>query len=116
MLTNVPLALRPKTFWVHNQVNRKADTKFLTKTFIDLVKDCRYYNDLNPDISIGPHQVKKLSASYGLQVGQDIEKLRKTMGFSKVRIMFKNYVAWVPPLEMHCVLPGGTFDPTEDND
>ena len=27
----------------------------------------------------------------------------------------KNYVAWVPPLDVHCVLPGGTFDPTEVN-
>ena len=38
------------------------------------------------------------------------------MGFSSTKILLKNYVAWVPPLDVHCVLPGGTFDPTEVND
>ena len=101
---------------MHNKITREANKAYLSKLFIDVVKDCRIYNDLNPNIPIGPHQVRKLSASYSIQVGQDIEALRKTMGFSSTKILLKNYVAWVPPLDVHCVLPCGTFDPTEVND
>ena len=114
-LERVPLNNRTKSLWVHNKITREANKTYLTKLFIDVVKDCRIYNDLDPNIPIGPHQVRKLSASYGIQVGQDIEVLRKTMGFSSTKILLKNYVAWVPPLDVHCVLPGGTFDPTEVN-
>ena len=104
MLEHVPPLLRPKSLWVHPRfrLNRKIDLKYLSNIFIELIKDTRIFNDLNPEIPIGPHQTKKLSASYSLQIGQDLEKVRKTMGFSTIRIMLKNYVAWVPQLEIYC--------------
>ena len=62
MLEHVPPLLRPKSLWVHPRfrLNRKIDIKYLSNIFIELIKDTRIFNDLNPEIPIGPHQTKKL--------------------------------------------------------
>ena len=53
--------------------------------------------------------MRKFAASYANKVGQVKERIRINMGFSSLKILRKNYVAKVPELKIHCVLPGGTF-------
>ena len=84
---------------------------FLTRVFKTLVENSRKFFKRRGKVDIGPHQARKFAASYASQVGQDEEFVRKVMGFSDVSIFRKNYVAPVPFLKMHCVLPGGTFIP-----
>ena len=60
---------------------------------------------------IYPHQMRKLSASHALAVGQNVDLVRKNMGFSSEYILRKNYVASVPPLSHACSLPGGPYFP-----
>ena len=82
----------------------------VTKLFSSLVEDCRLFYGLSIDLSIGPHQMRKLAASYAHLVGQD-EDTVKDMGFSSVSTLRKHYVGDVPPLRLPCVLPGGPFFP-----
>ena len=79
--------------------------------FKTLVEDSRKSYKRRGKVNIGPHQARKFAASYASQVGQDEDLVRKVMGFSDLDILRKNYVAPVPFLKMHCVLPGGTFIP-----
>ena len=60
--------------------------------------------------------MRKLAASYAIQVGQEEHQVKVKLGFSDVRILRKNYVAQVPPLKEACVLPGGTFIPNRDHE
>ena len=83
----------------------------VTKLFSSLVEDCRLFYGLSIDLSIGPHQMRKLAASYAHLVGQDEDTVKDNMGFSSVSTLRKHYVGDVPPLRLPCVLPGGPFFP-----
>ena len=75
--------------------------------------DCLYLNDLEGSQNqVTPHQMRKFAASYSHQLGQDEEKVRQVMGFSSLKVLKKNYQAQVPPPELPCVLPGGSFSPS----
>ena len=75
------------------------------------MKDYRKHNNLPIDIPIGPHQTRKFSAAYSVQLGQKKANIIKVMGFSSGTILKKNYVAKVPPLTVPCALPGGPHLP-----
>ena len=66
--------------------------------------------------AIGVHHMRKLAATYAIQVGQPEDRVRVKLGFSSVRIMRKNYVAEAPPLRVACVLPGGAFIPDRSHE
>ena len=65
---------------------------------------------------IGVHQMRKLAATYAIQVGQDEQVVKVKLGFSTVRILRKNYVAEAPSLREACVLPGGSFVPNREQE
>ncbi|CAL4093494.1 unnamed protein product [Meganyctiphanes norvegica] len=106
-----PLTQRHPFLWSSPSCSRPLSTRFLSNLFISVVKDSRRFHDLSADISVGPHGMRKFAASYSAQVGLNEERVKRVMGFSSTRILRKNYVAWVPPLRVPCVLPGGTFLP-----
>ena len=110
-LRKFPLKDHPKVLWSSPKTGRALDTKVLTGVFKTLVEDSRKSYKRRGKVNIGPHQARKFAASYASQVGQDEDLVRKVMGFSDLDILRKNYVAPVPFLKMHCVLPGGTFIP-----
>ena len=66
-------------------------------------------------MSVGPHQMCMLAASYSLKFRQDVNLVLKVMGFSSDVIFRKNYVAEVPDLLFSCVLPGGPIFPSGDD-
>ena len=82
----------------------------LTKCFKNTVMEARNWAGLTQDIPIGPHQVRKLAASYSKKLGMPEKIFRKKMGFSSVAIMRKNYMGEVPDLKFSCVLPGGIYN------
>ena len=100
--------------WVLPNTPDNLILKKLTSTFISVVKDALRDADLSIDISIGPHQMRKLSASHAWKAGQDEEIIREIMGFASLMILRKNYIAEVPNLNIACVLPGGSFSPPMD--
>ena len=79
--------------------------------FVKVVQDALKDAGLPIGIKIGPHQMRKLSASLSHKVGQDENLVREVMGFSSMGILRKNYIADVPPLNIACVLPGGPYFP-----
>ena len=116
LLDEVPLSLRHPCLWIKPRTVVQWSKASLTKCFVNVVRDSRIYNDLAVPAEIGPHQMRKLSASYAALVGQPETLVCKVMGFSSKKIFRKNYVAWVPPLLVSCVLPGGTFLAVNCND
>lgn len=109
LLDDVPLHLRHPYLWIKPRSVVQWSKDSLTKCFVNVVRDSRLYNDIAVPVEIGPHQMRKFSASYASLVGQAELNVRKVMGFSSLKIFRKNYVAWVPPLLVSCVLPGGPF-------
>ena len=105
-----PSVSRP--LWRLPKSGRPLSQQVLTKHFKSLIVDCLYLNDLEGSQNqVTPHQMRKFAASYSHQLGQDEEKVRQVMGFSSLKVLKKNYQAQVPPLELPCVLPGGSFLP-----
>ena len=117
-LEDVPLLLRHRSpLWSLPGQTVPSPVRTLTAWFISLVKDYRRRDGLSTDISVGPHQMRKFAASYSLHLGQNPEGVRKTMGFSSLTILRKNYLAHtVTPLLMPCVLPGGSHIPPRVDD
>ena len=109
LLDQVPLSQRHSFLWIKPRTVVPWSKLSLSKCFVDVVRDSRLYNDIAVPVEIGPHQMRKLSASYASLVGQAESSVHKVMGFSSLKIFRKNYVAWVPPLLVSCVLPGGSF-------
>ena len=107
-LDSLPTPQRHEFLWAHHSSPTPRNAKSLSALFISLVRDCRFLHRLPADISIGPHQMRKLAASYAARVGQQESQVLSVMGFSSPKVFRKNYVAWVPPLLVSCVLPGGT--------
>ena len=101
---------------------RPTSEELISDLFKSLVKDSyRLLGGVNALVRadradledpIGVHQMRKLAATYAIQVGQSEQVVRVKLGFSTTRIMRKNYVAEAPPLREACVLPGGSFVPS----
>ena len=76
-----------------------------------MVKDALLDTGHPVNISIGPHQMRKLGASHSRNVGHNEELLKNVMGFSSVSILRKNYIPRLPPLTIAGVLPGSPYLP-----
>ena len=115
MLDDVPLSDRHHRLWIHPRSFLPLSKGTLSRWFVDLVVGSRrHLGDFEP-VSIGPHQMRKFGASYSSFVGQREDTVVRVMGFSSKSIFRKNYVAWVPPLTVPCVLPGGPFLARKDH-
>ena len=89
----------------------------LSKLFIKCVKDALTFAHVPCEGDIGPHQMRKLAASYShTMVLRDplLEaKMQERMGCMTSKILLKNYIHEVPLLYTKCVLPVGTYYPTD---
>ena len=116
LVDDVPLSRRRLGLWIHPRTLLPLSKGTLSRWFTDLVVGSRHrHGDFDP-VSIGPHQLRKLGASYSSFLGMDEDDVIKVMGFSSKSIFRKNYVAWVPPLTVPCMLPGGPFLNRRDHD
>ena len=101
-------------FWAQPNKSTPLTIRNLTSLFIKVVKASLLDAGLPLVPKIGPHQMRKLSASLAHKVGQVEDTVRKRMGFSSVTVLRKNYVGEVPSLNIACVLPGGPYFPPGD--
>ncbi|CAL4065494.1 unnamed protein product, partial [Meganyctiphanes norvegica] len=83
-LDEVPLAHRHRFLWTLQDPTRSPSIRVLSECFKSLVKDARHLNGIFSQVQIGPHQMRKLSASYADQVGQEETRVMRIMGFSSV--------------------------------
>ena len=90
------------------------DTKDLTKLFCKVVLHSRLRKNIHAHGTVGPHQVRKLAASYSAVLmgpSKDLERtLMDRMGCSSMMVLKKNCINVVPSLNVTCVLPVGTFN------
>ena len=115
LVEDVPLARRHHRLWVNPRNLLPASKGSLSRWFVNLVVASRHHHGLDGPVSVGPHQMRKLGASYSSMLGQDEDSVLRVMGFSSRSIFRKNYVAWVPPLTVPCMLPGGPFLARKDH-
>ena len=91
------------------------DTKGLTKLFKSVVSQSRQGLRLD-EVSIGPHQMRKLAASYSAVLMGNSKDLERTlldrMGCKSMTVLKKNYILLTPTLHFKCVVPVGTYSPT----
>ena len=87
-----------------------SNTKGLTKMFIDTVKNSQLFNEADPNIPIGPHQMRKLACSYNKKYFPEHEqKLFVKLGSKSMSVLTRTYIRSVPDLQCSCVLPTETF-------
>ena len=101
--------------WMPVKGSVHIDERKLTYLFKSVVFEALQAQNILDVVSVGPHQVRKLAASYSLKFRQDVNLVLKVMGFSSDVIFRKNYVAEVPDLLFSCVLPGGPIFPSGDD-
>ena len=91
------------------------DIQGLTKMLQTTVLQARQRAGDMALVPMGPHQVRKLAASYSAQmIGSSSTKERKLMermGCSSMSVLRRVYIKEVPCLNFKCVLPVGTFSP-----
>ena len=88
----------------------------LTALFRNIVADSVRFANVRNEDSVGPHQMRKFAASYSallLDADPALERrLFGRMGCSSMNVLRKHYIKEVPPLNFKCVLPIGTFSPS----
>ena len=105
--------------WDHLSNKEKVNVSKLTRTFIQAVEFSQTHAGIFGNPAIGPHQGRKLAASYGLLLCnnlRDERALMHAMGFSSLSVLRKVYINNVPPLSHKCVVPGGTYIPGVSRD
>ena len=103
-----------KFLWDHGHSKDRINIPKLSRSFIKAVEYAQAYANVPKAQSIGPHQGRKLAASYGFMRCEtlcDEEFLMQEMGFSSLQVMRRVYINPVPPLTHKCVVPGGTYIP-----
>ena len=60
--------------------------------------------------------MRKLAATYAIQVGKEEQQVKIKVRFSDVRILRKYYVTQALPLEEAYVVPGEIFIPNRGHD
>ena len=84
----------------------------LPHLFVKLIRKALQFAGRPAKISVGPHQMRKLAASYSRNfLGGSAEKdsvLMKRMGCSSLSILQKVYFNDVPLVDFPCVVPLGT--------
>ena len=111
--TNGP-SFSKKFLWDHGINKEIVNISKLTRPFNECVKRSLRFCRVQNEPPIGPHQCRKLAASYGLLLcdsSQDEMRLMRTMGFSTLSVLRRVYMNRVPPLDHACVVPGGTYRP-----
>ena len=95
-------------FWLDN-------TEALTKIFISTVLQARDKVHLRDPVPVGPHQMRKLAASYSATMLNNNRAnetmLLERMGYKSMTVIKKCYIAHVPQLSFKCVVPLGTYTP-----
>ena len=85
--------------------------------FINCVINSLDFAHVPCEVDIGPHQMRKLAASYSykLALGDPslTAKMQERMGCKSMVILQKSYINPVPQLDSKCVLPVGTYYPTD---
>ena len=100
--------------WDHGPSKDRVNIPRLSRSFIKVVEHAQAYAQVPKASSIGPHQGRKLAASYGFmrcESLRDEEFLMQEMGFSSLQVRRRVYINPVPPLTHRCVVPGGTYIP-----
>ena len=91
------------------------DGKGLSGLFKSTVLQARLRAGLSEVVSIGPHHMRKLAASYSARmIGSSPEgerKLMDRMGCASMNVLKRTYINNVPLLSFKVVLPAGTFVP-----
>ena len=91
------------------------DTKGLTNLFKTTVFQARHSAGIMAIVPMGPHQMRKLAASYSAKMINSStiseKKLMERMGCSSMNVLKRTYINNVPNLNCKCVLPIGTFIP-----
>ena len=103
-----------KFLWDHGHSKDRINIPKLSRSFIKAVEYAQAYANVPKAQSIGPHQERKLAASYRFmrcETLRDEEFLMQEMGFSSLQVMRRVYINPVPPLTHKCVVPGGTYIP-----
>ena len=85
------------------------DTQGLSKLFKSTVFQSRHRVQIMVNISIGPHHMRKLAASYSAVMMGDSRSseriLMDRVGFKSMTVLEKNYISNVPELKFKCVVP-----------
>ena len=100
--------------WDHGSHKDQVNVQRLSDTFIKVIVCSQDYAHAPRAESIGPHQGRKLAASYGFMCCNSLsdEKiLMQDMGCSSLQVLRKVYINPVPPLSYPCVVPGGIYIP-----
>ena len=100
--------------WDHGSHKDQVNVQRLSDTFIKVIVCSQDYAHAPRAESIGPHQGRKLAASYGFMCCNSLsdEKiLMQDMGCSSLQVLRKVYINSVPPLSYPCVVPGGIYIP-----
>ena len=99
--------------WDHSPSD-KPNTPKITNLVISAIASAIRHAGIRAAPKKGPHQFRKLSASYGRLLckrPKDEDFLKNILGFSSLNIMRKVYIKRVPRLAHACVVPGGTYIP-----
>ena len=90
-------------------------TDVLSKLFSSIVVRARESAQRRDTVPIGPHQMRKLAASYSAKMLNDNKAMEtlllERMGYKSMKIIKKCYIAHVPDLNYKCVVPLGTYNP-----
>ena len=109
--------LQTDNLWIALRGKSVLKYRDVSKLLKELVVEARSFagTTTTDGLIVSPHQMRKLCASYMIQVGSDMAQLRKRLGSKSDKVLCKNYIAEVPPLKVACVLPGGPFVPNMTN-
>ena len=100
--------------WYHGKNKGKVNVQSISAIFSNLVRQAKRSAGIMNNDPIGPHQCRKLAASYGALLcnsERDENRLRERMGFSALSVLRKVYIRDVPPLTHAFVTPGGIYTP-----
>ena len=99
--------------WDHGTHKEKVNVQGLACKFAKLVRYAKTNAGIHNADPVGPHQCRKLAASYGSLLChrlKDEVRLRVRMGFSSLSDLRRGYIQNVsPPLSHAVVFPGGTY-------
>ena len=100
--------------WDHGRHKERVNVQRLSRFFINVIVCSQEFAQIPRAASIGPHQGRKLAASYGFMCCnslRDEQILMQALGCSSLQVMRRVYINPVPPLRHACVVPGGVYIP-----
>ena len=103
-----------KFLWDHGRHKERVNVPRLSRFFTKVIVCSQEFAQIPRAASIGPHQGRKLAASYGFMCCnslRDEQILMQALGCSSLQVMRRVYINPVPPLSHACVVPGGVYIP-----